>query len=112
MFGYFGEARREKGFDLLPEIVENLIANGRTNISGALEKALAGKAEACRAGGDPAGALRASAAAVDLYRGDLLPDDDLPEIAQLRERLRARVDQPDRGKAHWFHRQDIDEHWR
>jgi glycosyltransferase involved in cell wall biosynthesis len=26
VFGYFGEARREKGFDLLPDIVENLIA--------------------------------------------------------------------------------------
>jgi glycosyltransferase involved in cell wall biosynthesis len=25
VFGYFGEARREKGFDLLPEILENLI---------------------------------------------------------------------------------------
>lgn len=53
---------------------------------------LAGKAEAYRARGDPAGALRASAAAIELYRGDLLPDDDLPEIAHIRERLRSRAE--------------------
>jgi DNA-binding SARP family transcriptional activator len=52
---------------------------------------LAGLAETYRARGDAAEALRACAAAIDLYRGDLLPDDDLLGIASSRERLRAEL---------------------
>jgi hypothetical protein len=52
---------------------------------------LAGRADALATRG-AAEALQASAAAIELYRGDLLPDDDLPGIAAERARLRARLE--------------------
>jgi hypothetical protein len=52
---------------------------------------LAARAEALRARGDLAQALRAAAAAAELYRGDLLADSDEPALAEPRARLRDRV---------------------
>ncbi len=54
-------------------------------------ESLAARAEALRVRGDAAEAMRASAAAIDLYRGDLLPDDDDPALSAPRARLRERI---------------------
>jgi tetratricopeptide (TPR) repeat protein len=54
--------------------------------------ALAARAEALHARGNLAEALRAAAAAADMYRGDLLADSDEPAIGAPRARLRARLE--------------------
>jgi ATP/maltotriose-dependent transcriptional regulator MalT len=54
-------------------------------------EALASRAEALRSGGHLGEALRVAAQANELYRGDLLPDDDHPDVAAARKRLRDRV---------------------
>jgi hypothetical protein len=65
---------------------------GRVFVDAWAFEALARRAEDHHAGGDAAKARRAAAAAIALYRGDLLPDDDLPAVAGARERLRARAE--------------------
>lgn len=53
---------------------------------------LAARAEALRVRGDLAEALRAAAAAADMYRGDLLADSDEPAVAEKRALLRERLE--------------------
>jgi LuxR family transcriptional regulator, maltose regulon positive regulatory protein len=54
-------------------------------------ESLAASAEALHARGEHAQAIRAASAAVELYRGDLLADDDLRGLPAARARLRERV---------------------